>query len=51
MYYDETNSHPLDADVFFADVPTSTQPIEFDGEEVLFFFFLSIDTNKTKYLP
>ena len=38
VYYDETNSHPLDADVFFADVPTSTQPIELDGEEVFFFF-------------
>ena len=24
VYYDETNSHPLDADVFFADVQTST---------------------------
>ena len=48
-YYDETNSHPLDADVFFANVPTSTQSIELDGEEVL--FFLSIDTNKNKHLP
>ena len=48
-YYDETNSHPLDANVFFANVPTSTQSIELDGEEVL--FFLSIDTNKNKHLP
>ena len=38
MYYDETNSYPLDVDVFFADVPTSTQPMELDGEEVIFFF-------------
>ena len=38
MYYDETNSNPLDANVFFADVPTSTQPMELDGEEVIFFF-------------
>ena len=49
VYYDETNSHPLDAYVFFVDVPTSTQPIELDGEGVLFFFI--IDTNKNKYLP
>ena len=40
MYYDEINSHSLDADVFFADVPTSTQPMELDGEEVIFFIFL-----------
>ena len=56
VYYDETNSHPLDADVFFADVPISTQPIQFDGEEVhllllLLFLFFSIDTNKNKYFP
>ena len=38
MYYDEINSHSLDADVIFADVPTSTQPMELDGEEVIFFF-------------
>ena len=36
VYYDETNSHPLDADVFFANVLTSTQPMELDGEEVIF---------------
>ena len=40
VYYDETNSHPLDADVFFVDVPTSTQPIELDGEEVIVYFIL-----------
>ena len=34
MYYDETNSHPLDADVFFANVLTSIQPMELNGEEV-----------------
>ena len=32
VYYDETNSHHLDADVFFVDVPSSTQPMELDGE-------------------
>ena len=47
MYYDETNSHPLDVDVFFADVPTFTQPMKLDGEEVNFFF----NTNKNKYFP
>ena len=41
MYYDETNCHPLDADVFFVDVLTSTQLIELDGEEVSLFFFIS----------
>ena len=40
VYYDETNSHPLDAYVFFVDVPTSTQPIELDGEKVIFFLLL-----------
>ena len=50
VYYDETNSHPLDANVFFVGVPTSTQLIELDSEKVIFFFF-SIDTNKNKYLP
>ena len=40
VYNDETNSYPLDADAFFADVPTSTQSIVLDGEEVIFFFFL-----------
>ena len=48
VYYDETNSHPLNTDVFIVDVPTSTQPMEFDGEEVIFFF--CIDTNKNKCL-
>ena len=54
MYYDETNCHPLDANVFFANVLTSTQLIELDGEEVslfIYFFFFCIDTNKNKYLP
>ena len=37
VYYDETNSHHLDEDVLFADVPTSTQPMELDGEDVLFY--------------
>ena len=46
VYYDETNSHPLDADVFFADVLTSTQPIELDGEGVLFFLFLALILTK-----
>ena len=38
MYYDETNSH---ADVFFADAPSSTQPMELSGEKVfcVCFFF------------
>ena len=49
VYYNETNSHPLDADVFFANFPISTQPMELDGEKVIFFF--CIDTNKNKYLP
>ena len=35
--YDETNSHPLYANAFFANVPTSTQSMELDGEV---FFFL-----------
>ena len=48
VYYDETNSHPLDKDIFFIDVPTSTQPMKLDGEEVILF---CIDTNKNKYLP
>ena len=39
MYYDETNSYHLDVNVFFADVLTSTQPMELDGEEVNFIFF------------
>ena len=38
--YDETNSHPLYEDAFFADVPTSTQPMELDGEEVFFALIL-----------
>ena len=49
VYYDETNSHPLDVNVFFVDVPTSIQLMELDGEEVIFYFFC-IDTNKNKYL-
>ena len=49
VYYDETNSHPLDAYVFFVDVSTSTQLIELDGEKVI--FFISIDTNTNKYFP
>ena len=49
MDYDETNSHPLDVNVFFVDVPTSIQLMELDGEEVIFYFFC-IDTNKNKYL-
>ena len=40
MYYDETNSHPLNVDVFFADIPTSTQPMELDGEEVIIYLFI-----------
>ena len=40
MYYDETNSYPLDVNVFFADVLTSTQSMELDGEKVFFFFAL-----------
>ena len=40
MYYDETNTHSLYADVLFADVSTSTQLIELDGEEVIFYFIL-----------
>ena len=40
MYYDETNSYPLDVDVFFADVPTSIQLMELDSQEVNFFFAL-----------
>ena len=39
VYYDETNCHPPDVDVSFVDVSTSTQPMELDGEEVIFFFF------------
>ena len=42
MYYDETNCHLLDANVLFADVLTSTQLIEPDGEEVSFFLLLFI---------
>ena len=37
MYYDETNCHPPDVDVSFLDVSTSTQPMELDGEDVLFY--------------
>ena len=44
VYYDETNSHPLNVDVFFVDVLTSTQPMELDGEKVFFFFFAFILT-------
>ena len=40
VYYDETNSHPLDADIFFADILFSTQSMELDGEEVIFYFIL-----------
>ena len=40
VYYDETNSHPLNVDVFFADIPTSTQPMELDGEEVIIYLFI-----------
>ena len=50
MYYDETNSHRLNVDVFIADIPTSTQPMELDGEEVIYLFIFCIDTNKNKYL-
>ena len=52
MYYDETNSHPLDADVFFTNVPTSTQLMELDGEEAIYIYIyiFCIDTNKNKYL-
>ena len=42
MYYDETNCHLLDANVFFVDVLTSTQLIELDGEEVSFLLLLFI---------
>ena len=49
MYYDETNSHLLDANVLFADVPTSTQPMELDGEEVLLLLlFYALTFAKTK---
>ena len=37
MYYDETNSHPLNVDVFFVDVSSSTQLMELGSEEVPFF--------------
>ena len=40
MYYDEANSHLLDAYVFFADVPISTQSMELGGEEVTIFIFI-----------
>ena len=32
MYYDKANSHPLDLNVFFVNIPTSTQSMELDGE-------------------
>ena len=48
MYYDEANSRPLDVDVFFVDIPISTQLMELVGGEGFFFFFC-IDTNKNKY--
>ena len=38
VYSDKTNSHPLEVDVFFVDILTSTQLMELDGEEVIFFF-------------
>ena len=45
MYYDETNSHALDANVFFADVPTSTESMELNGEEVFFFSLILTKIN------
>ena len=49
VYYDETNIHPLNVDVFFVDVPTSTQPMELDGEEVLLLLlFYALTFTKTK---
>ena len=38
MYYDKANFHPLDADVLFVDVLTSTQPMKLGGGEVIWFF-------------
>ena len=46
MYYDETNSYSLDADIFFADILTSTQPMELDGEEVIFYFIFALILTK-----
>ena len=42
IYYGETNSHPLDADVFFVDVPSFTQQMELIGEEVYWFVCLFV---------
>ena len=50
VYYDETNSHPLDANVFFANISTSTQPIELDGDVIFLFFFALILTKINIYL-
>ena len=47
VYSDETNSYPLEVDVFFVNVLNSTQLMELDGEKVIFF---CIDTKKNKYL-
>ena len=38
VYYDETNSHSLDVDVFFANVPFSTQPMDLGNKD--FFIFI-----------
>ena len=51
MYYDETNSHPLDASVFFADVPSSTQPMELGGVKCFFFLFFFNTSVLTKKMP
>ena len=42
VYYDVANCQPLDSDVFFADIPTFTQPMVLDGEEVLLLLLLLI---------
>ena len=46
MYYDEANSHPLDVDVFFADIPTSTQPMELGGEKVIIIIIIILHWHK-----
>ena len=46
VYYDETNSYPLDAGVFFADVPSSTQPMELGGEKVIIIIIIILHWHK-----
>ena len=48
VYYDVANCQPLDSDVFFADIPTFTQPMVLDGEEVLLLLFYALTFAKTK---